>query len=169
MVRQGASPRKGDLVTTTRTLTPLVIPEPVDLNGAPLRPGPALRSAARSTLSGRGRASRSAFWWVQLFFLLVGVVTVGGAYLLAVEVPATRDSEFVLTVLMLVMFFYVLAYLMIGVPLLVRRLHDINRSGWWWLLCLVPFGIIVVLAVAALPSSPHPNQYDVTPASTRIG
>jgi uncharacterized membrane protein YhaH (DUF805 family) len=154
----------GGLVMATTTPSPRVISEPADLNGAPLGFGPALHSAARSTLQARGRASRSAYWWVQLFFLVVGVVTVGGSWQLAVDVPATRDSELVLTLSALVVFFYVLAYLMIGVPLLVRRLHDISVSGWWWLLSLVPFGIIMLLAIAAVPGSPHPNQYDVTPA-----
>ena len=46
-----------------------------------------------------------------------------------------------------------LAILLPSLGILVRRLHDINFSGWWVLIGLVPvIGGIVLLVFACLPS-----------------
>ena len=42
----------------------------------------------------------------------------------------------------------------------VRRLHDSNKSGWWFLIALVPFGAVALLVMFLLPSYPYPNQYE---------
>ena len=47
---------------------------------------------------------------------------------------------------------YTLVSLVILLPMIAvgaRRLHDTNRSGWWQLLALVPFGIILVVVFLA--------------------
>ena len=40
-----------------------------------------------------------------------------------------------------------------------RRLHDSDKSGWWYLLAFVPFGGLVVLVFTLLPGTPGPNRY----------
>ncbi len=48
------------------------------------------------------------------------------------------------------------------VPLIavtVRRLHDTDRSGWWYLLMLVPFVGLVVLVFMLLPGTPGHNRF----------
>ncbi|MCL5971961.1 MAG: DUF805 domain-containing protein [Firmicutes bacterium] len=62
--------------------------------------------------------------------------------------------------------FVVVAYLWLFVLIIpniaiqVRRLHDINRSGWWILIVLVPIvGSIVLLVFDLLPGV-SPNRYD---------
>ena len=72
-----------------------------------------------------GTASRSEFWWFQLFLYLAG----GILSLLSL----TLCSIFYLAVL--------LPDLAAGA----RRLHDTGRSGWWQLLYIVPFGFIVLI------------------------
>ena len=57
---------------------------------------------------------------------------------------------------------FLVAYLVLFVVTLslsVRRLHDTDRSGWWYLLSLVPFGSLVLLYFFVLPPTPGPNQY----------
>lgn len=65
----------------------------------------------------------------------------------------------------LILFFaiYVLASLVPTLAVRVRRLHDINKSGWWMLLCLVPFGSIVILVFTCIDSDPGDNQYGRNP------
>ena len=42
----------------------------------------------------------------------------------------------------------------------VRRLHDIDRSGWWYLLSLIPIiGILVLLYWYIQPGTEGPNQF----------
>lgn len=47
---------------------------------------------------------------------------------------------------------------------LVRRLHDVGRSGWWILVGFVPLiGDVVLLIFALLPSQPGQNRYGPSP------
>jgi len=49
-----------------------------------------------------------------------------------------------------------------GISVAVRRLHDTNRTGWWWWIGWVPFfGWIVLLVFYLLRGTPGPNRYSV--------
>jgi uncharacterized membrane protein YhaH (DUF805 family) len=51
---------------------------------------------------------------------------------------------------------YSLAVLIPTLAVTVRRLHDIDRSGWWILIGLVPLiGAIVLLVFALLEGTPE--------------
>lgn len=55
---------------------------------------------------------------------------------------------------------YTLAVLLPSIAVTVRRLHDTGRSGWWFLIFLVPvIGAIVLLVFMVLDSKPGQNQY----------
>ena len=59
---------------------------------------------------------------------------------------------------------YTLAVLLPGLAVLVRRLHDIGKSGWWIFISLVPLiGSIVLLVFLATDSQPGENQYGPNP------
>ena len=72
-----------------------------------------------------GRATRTEYWW---FFLAVLIGSAIGS-LIAVRVYAL----------------FTLVTLLPMIAVGARRLHDMNRSGWWQLLALVPFGVILVM------------------------
>ena len=58
--------------------------------------------------------------------------------------------------------YYLLAFagFVVGLPLLVRRLHDTDRSGWWVLIALIPFvGSIILLVFACLAGTRGPNRF----------
>jgi uncharacterized membrane protein YhaH (DUF805 family) len=66
---------------------------------------------------------------------------------------------------------YGLAVLIPTLAVTVRRLHDIDRSGWWILIGLVPLiGAIVLLVFALLEGTPGDNQYGPNPkgATARV-
>jgi uncharacterized membrane protein YhaH (DUF805 family) len=47
----------------------------------------------------------------------------------------------------------------------VRRLHDIDRSGWWTLIPLVPVvGAIVLFVFMCLRGTAGPNRFGPEPA-----
>jgi uncharacterized membrane protein YhaH (DUF805 family) len=59
---------------------------------------------------------------------------------------------------------YSLAVLIPSLAVTVRRLHDIDRSGWWILIGLVPLiGVIVLLVFALLDGTPGDNRYGSNP------
>lgn len=59
---------------------------------------------------------------------------------------------------------YMLAVLLPGIAVGVRRLHDTGRSGWWLLISLVPLiGAIILLVFLVQDSQPGENQYGPNP------
>jgi hypothetical protein len=47
-----------------------------------------------------------------------------------------------------------------SLAVLCRRLHDTDRSGWWFWITLIPWiGAIILLVFLASPSTPGYNQY----------
>src|SRR3954453_11932685 len=59
---------------------------------------------------------------------------------------------------------YGLAVLVPTIAVGVRRLHDTDRSGWWWLLWLIPIvGQIILIVFWALDGTPGPNRYGPDP------
>ena len=84
-------------------------------------------------VDGKGRASRSEYWYFALFSFIVDVATGGFAVILLV-LPSITVS--------------------------VRRLHDIGRSAWALLWLLVPIvGVIVLIVYAVRPGEPQVNAY----------
>ena len=48
----------------------------------------------------------------------------------------------------------------IGLALMVKRLHDISRSGWWMLLTMVPIvGLIYTLYISLAPGKNEGNRF----------
>jgi uncharacterized membrane protein YhaH (DUF805 family) len=59
---------------------------------------------------------------------------------------------------------YVLAIIIPSIAVTVRRLHDTDRSGWWFLLSFVPLiGGLVLLVFEVLDSTPGANRYGPNP------
>lgn len=101
--------------------------------------GTAIKTCFSKYADFSGRASRAEFWWWALF----GVV----AYLVALFVDPV-----VFLVLILGMFLPTLA-------VSIRRLHDSDRSGWWYLLSFVPFGGLILFIFYLQSSSTGVNSY----------
>jgi len=94
----------------------------------------AVKACFRKYADFNGRATRTEYWW---FFLAVLLGT-AAASLISLRVYA--------------LFSLVTLLPMIAVG--ARRLHDTNRSGWWQLLALVPFGVILAIIFLAQRSTP---------------
>ena len=45
----------------------------------------------------------------------------------------------------------------------VRRLHDINQSGWWLLIAFTGIGVLLLLYWAIQPGTAGANQYGADP------
>ena len=94
----------------------------------------------------QGRSSRSEYWWYCLFTFVLGFIlgliseTLGGILSLALLLP--------------------------GLGLGVRRLHDLNRSGWFLLLAIVPLVNLILIYWFTQPSDPQANQYGPVPNMT---
>jgi uncharacterized membrane protein YhaH (DUF805 family) len=61
---------------------------------------------------------------------------------------------------------YSLAIIIPDTAVVVRRLHDVGKSGWWYLIALIPLvGMIWLLVLLLMDSQPGTNQYGANPKS----
>jgi uncharacterized membrane protein YhaH (DUF805 family) len=58
---------------------------------------------------------------------------------------------------------YTVVVLIPSVAVSIRRLHDIDRSGWWLLIVIVPFFVIVLLFMMLLDGKSGENRYGFNP------
>ena len=83
-----------------------------------------------------GRALRSEFWWFVLFSLLGGIVSVIiDVMILGYSIESYGPVNIIFSV----------ALILPGIAVTARRLHDINKSGWWQLIELTIIGILLIL------------------------
>jgi len=91
-----------------------------------------IRTCFRKYADFNGRATRPEFWWWVLFVIVVGIV-----------LGSINERLAQL---------FSLAMILPNIAVTARRLHDIDRSGWWQLVGLIPFiGWIIVVYWCAQP------------------
>ncbi len=111
--------------------------------------GAAIASFWKNYANFKGRARRSEYWFATLF---IGLVSLPIAL---VSYDANSPTSFGP-----LYYVWALAVLLPGISLVVRRLHDTNKSGWFYLLGLIPFvGAIVLLVFMVMDSDAGPNKY----------
>lgn len=106
-----------------------------------------------------GRASRSEFWWFQLFFIIsIYVISLIAIALMPIMYFGVKDVSAVSVLVCIVTFIIsiaILIYIIVGafasLSVTVRRFHDTNRSGWlvllFWLLNCFPLVNIISFIV----------------------
>lgn len=100
-------------------------------------------------LDWQGRARRSEFWYFILFNFIISVII--GVFDLIVGTN-------------IFMYIYSIAVLIPGICVSIRRMHDIGKSGWWYLINLIPFiGNIWFIILACQDSQPGTNQWGPNP------
>jgi len=107
----------------------------------------------------RARARRKEFWFFAFFWFVFAVVAalvdydrsiqsktiyyVGGIYFLVTTIPA--------------------------VAVVVRRLHDTGKTGWWSLLLAIPYiGWAVLAVLLCYDSQPNENKWGENPKGIAI-
>lgn len=101
-----------------------------------------------------GRADRTEYWT----FTLMNALIIFVLYVAAMVFSGGEGTGTLIMLLVLVIFELAIAIPSIAVT--VRRLHDIDKSGWWYFIALVPFGSIVLLVFMCTAGSYAPNRYD---------
>ncbi|CAA6814111.1 MAG: DUF805 domain-containing protein [uncultured Sulfurovum sp.] len=98
-----------------------------------------------------GRATRSEYWYFTLFFII--------AYVVAAIIDGLIVGLTGFPILTLVV---ALGLLVPSIAVGIRRLHDINKSGWWMLLSLIPLISLVLIAFFVIDSK-EDNVYGPNP------
>jgi len=99
-----------------------------------------------------GRATRSEYWYFILFYIIFAFVIgfVDGILMGMIGLPP------VLSII------YLLGTIIPSIAVGVRRLHDIGKSGWWYLLAIVPLISLVLIAFFVMDSK-EDNIYGENP------
>jgi uncharacterized membrane protein YhaH (DUF805 family) len=115
--------------------------------------GEAIKSGFHNYVTFSGRAARSEYWFWHLFFILVAVAA---ALIDLALFPQSSTSPL-----------NNIAELILLLPTLavsVRRLHDLDRSGWWIFLGLIPLiGAIWLLVWFCMRGTVGPNRFGPDP------
>ncbi len=117
----------------------------------------AVRSVYSHYFTIRGRATRSEFWWFQLYlwlaYLALAAISIGASVVFKIEDGYPFFSIGVFYLFNIIPSFTVL----------VRRLHDSSKSAWWLLLVLLNGPGVIILFVFTLLGSEADNQYGPAP------
>lgn len=118
----------------------------------------AIRTCLGKYADFQGRARRAEYWWWVLFVILasiaagivdslIGAALTGGGGGLPVFGAAVSLAAF-----------------LPSLAVAVRRLHDTDRSGWWYLLVLLPvIGFIVLIIFFVQRGTAGPNRFGPDP------
>ncbi|MEJ5148126.1 MULTISPECIES: DUF805 domain-containing protein [unclassified Sphingobacterium] len=96
-----------------------------------------------------GRARRKEYWMFALFNFIISCILGILAYI--------ANVFYYLSIIVS------LALIIPSIAVAVRRLHDINKSGWMILLCLIPFVNFYLIYLFFLEGDKGPNEYGQDP------
>src|SRR5215470_15576897 len=118
----------------------------------------AISSVFRNYVGFSGRAARSEYWFWTLFTILLYIVTI------AIDIVILRSGDFhpLTTIAQLGLFLPSLA-------VAVRRLHDRDKSGWFFLLVLIPLvGAIILLIWFCQRGTIGSNRFGPDPLEGKV-
>jgi uncharacterized membrane protein YhaH (DUF805 family) len=106
-----------------------------------------------------GRSTRMQYWMFFLtHFVLLALAVVADFQLGGFANPKSPQLPLIL--------FVIFVHAVPSITLSIRRLHDIGKSGAWYLLNFVPFGGVVLLFWACCASQAGTNFFDGPAPST---
>jgi uncharacterized membrane protein YhaH (DUF805 family) len=112
----------------------------------------AIKKGFKGYVVWNARSTRSEYWWWTLFALIVAVVaSILDSIIFGGDFGSVSPIYSITT----------LALFLPGLSVFIRRLHDTDRTGWWFWIGLVPFvGIIVLFIFMLLPSKMAPTRWN---------
>lgn len=117
-------------------------------------------NAWKNIFNYKTRTTRKEFWMFILVDVFISLM-LGMATATAYNNNGAGPLSSILSLLFL-------AYFIISIApqfsLMVRRFHDVGRSGWYFLMILIPiFGKAFIIYNALVDSKPGENQYGPNP------
>lgn len=111
--------------------------------------GQAITSGFSNYVKFSGRAIRSEYWYWVLFTILGSIVAGIIDFALGLSVISSL---------------FALATILPSLAVAIRRLHDLDRTGWWVLLFLIPLiGAIILIIWFCSRGTVGPNRFGPDP------
>ena len=103
-----------------------------------------------------GRASRSEYWFWVLFTILISIVTgIIDGFVFGWEFG---DPTWISDIIGLI-------FVLPGLSVTVRRLHDVGQSGWWILSAILILPIVLLFYWSIIEGDANPNEYGEVPTN----
>jgi uncharacterized membrane protein YhaH (DUF805 family) len=112
----------------------------------------AIASGFKNYVGFSGRACRSEYWYWFLAMIIASIITG------IIDYAAFGDSEYGP-----VNSIFGLATFLPSLAMGIRRLHDIDRTGWWWLIAFTIIGLFVLIYWACVKGTAGPNRFGPDP------
>lgn len=110
----------------------------------------------------KGRSTRSEYWYFILFIFIISIILSLVDTLLINPALGMTPPEAAKGGLLAPIF--ALAVLLPKIAVGIRRLHDIGKSGWWYLIILIPIiGVLVLIYFFVQDSQVGENVYGLNP------
>ena len=108
-----------------------------------------------------GRARRKEFWMFTLFHFIF--LFSAGFIIFSITGDMYKDTE-TNYVFVFVICTYLLVSIIPSIAVTVRRLHDSGKSGWWYLISIIPYlGWFVLMIFTCLDGDRRPNKWGDNP------
>jgi uncharacterized membrane protein YhaH (DUF805 family) len=120
--------------------------------GNPMNFTQAIASGFQNYVNFSARASRSEYWFWTLFVILLSIA----AGLIDLALFRSLDFSPLQSLVSLGLFIP-------GLAVSIRRLHDLDRTGWWFLLVFTIIGAIVLLVWNCMRGTIGPNRFGPDP------
>ena len=107
-----------------------------------------------------GRARRKEYWMFVLFNFIFLMVAAIADEMLGINFKIMGTGMFYGYIYLI----YALFTFIPSLSVLIRRLHDVNKSGWFIFICLIPLiGAIWMLVLLCTDGTPGVNKYGPNP------
>jgi uncharacterized membrane protein YhaH (DUF805 family) len=113
-----------------------------------------LLGTLKNSLNFKGRASAQEYWRAYVAWSIL-MIAINIFVNIAVEYEPSGAVAYSAAV---VIFYWFSSVFLTSLQ--IRRLHDINKSGWWILISLTLVGIIPLIYWSAIKSGNSKNQYE---------
>ena len=133
----------------------------------------AVSSGFKNYINFSGRATRSEFWYWTLFvsIVLILIAILEASFFVATisddGAHPTGQVSFYGTPITSI---WALGTFLPGLAVAVRRLHDTDRRGWWYLIGLIPLvGSIILIVFYCLEGTSGENRFGPNPLEKNEG
>jgi uncharacterized membrane protein YhaH (DUF805 family) len=111
--------------------------------------GQAISSGFSNYVNFSDRACRSEYWFWTLFVVIADIVAFGIDAAIGMQIVSSLFG---------------LAVLLPGIAVVIRRLHDLDRTGWWIFIWFIPLvGWIILLIWFCTRGTDGPNRFGPDP------
>lgn len=108
-----------------------------------------------------GRARRKEFWMFYLFHFLIIFLITFLSFFLTSDIYEDHETNWVYVPIICT---YLLVSLIPSISLTVRRLHDTGKSGWWYLIVMIPYiGWFIMTILTCMEGQSKPNKWGNNP------